>query len=382
MGAVNTLAILIALSSSPSQVRVLEGDTETVSPIDGGWGLRFDDGDNDLAAVIGRYVAEVTDVEATLVLFTTFDDLGRGGRAYSVPIFNDTSGTGLEPIDRRAEFRTERFVQLVNMKSIAGHRDRAALLELLAHELAHRHLAYLSTTSTVPIVGRQDAHWHAALATEGSIMGGYGWAEVGPEVFEVIAKNERFSSLDLYALGLFDPAEVEPFFFIDELRTEEGFSLPESAELFLGDRALGRRRDLSIDEVIEAAGPRARERAPMRAVFAVLTEPGLSATSTTAQTTVAAVEEIRAELEDSWRDLTRARGALCTTIKGCEAPPPPPVEESGCGCATIERRPSDEEGRRTMPASAPREPVGSGALTLLLGLFLLRRRSAATPRRG
>lgn len=338
MGAVNTLAILIALSSTPSQVRVLEGDTETVSAVDGGWGLRFDDGDNDLAAVLGRYAAEVADVEATLVLFTTFDDLGRGGRAYSVPIFNDTPGTGLPPIDRRAEFRSARFLQLVNMKSIAGHRDRAALLEILAHELAHRHLAYLSTTSTIPLVGRQDAHWHAALASEGSIMGGYGWAEVGPDTFEVIAKNERFSALDLYALGVFDAAEVEPFFFIDELRTEDGFALPESAELFLGDRALGRRRAVSIEEVIAASGARARETSPMRAVFAVLTAPGVSATSTTALAVAEEVEAIRDELEVVWRDLTRDRGALCTAIKGCD-PPPPEDQSCGCTAATARRSP-------------------------------------------
>lgn len=325
MSAVNTCVLLSAIFAG--QVPVVEGDEGLVSREEGALLLRVDAERNDVAAVAARFSETFGELEGALVVFTTFEDTGPGGRAYSLPILNEAVGTGMELIDRREEYGVARFVQVINMKARGG----PDLLDILAHELAHRHLAYVAT-STVSILGRQDAHWHAGLQSEGSLMGGYGWRELSPGRFVVEAKLSAFSELDLYLLGLIDPSEVRPFFFIDALANEDGFALPESAELAIGELALGRRVDLSIEEIIAANGPRSREDQPMKAVFAVLTAPGESATSTRAQAKVAEVELLAEAIKDRWEELTVGRGSLCVGLEACaEEPPLPPIEE-GCDC--------------------------------------------------
>ncbi len=323
MGAVNTCVLWSAIFAG--QVTVIEGDEQLVSREEGAFLLRAGEDENDLAEVVARFAAEAGELDGALVVFTTFEDTGPGGRAYSLPIFSSETGTGRPLIDHRADYGAERFVQVINMKARGG----PDLLDIMAHELAHRHLAYVAT-GTVSILGRQNAHWHAGLHSSGSLMGGYGYEESSVGQFEVGAKNEAFSPLDLYLLGLLDASEVPPFFFIDELRNEDGFALPESAELFVGERVLGRRVDLSIEEIISANGMRARESSQLNAVFVVLTAPGESATSTSAMAKVAEVEQLREELEQRWNELTEGRGTLCTKLDECSTKQP---DEEGCSCS-------------------------------------------------
>jgi hypothetical protein len=249
------------LVTRQGEVFILEGDATLVSGIGGALGIRFDEERNDLAAITARFAAEATDEDAMLVLFTTFEDRGAGGPAYFVPLFNDVEGTGLGPIDQRAEFGVGALLAVINLKERSSHGDRIA--SNAAHELAHRHLAYFpppmpeSSTVAIEILGRQSAHWHALLHSDASLMGGHELREVAPDRFSVVSRYGRFSELDLYGLGLFTPDEVRPFFFVRNGRTEPGGApIPEAAELAPGTIVVGERIELGIDDVIRAAGPR------------------------------------------------------------------------------------------------------------------------------
>lgn len=339
-----------ALSIIMGEVAILEGEPALVSGVGTSLGLRFDEERNDLAAVTARYARDVGDRGGMLVLFTTFDDRGASGPAYFVPIFNDVLGTGLGVIDQRAEFHVSAIEAVINMKRLDEHAgDRA--LEVLAHEVAHRHLAYMeaeidSSTAAVPFYGRQHAHWRAALDTAGSIMGGYGWLETTRGRFVVTRSNDGFSELDLYGLGLREPSEVPPFFLILNARTEAGFALPDSAELTIGSRAVGDRIDLAIDDVIRALGrrrPPSPSGSDLDLTFALLTAPGEAATSTGALDAASRIDGLRRRFEAEWPRLTLGRGRVCTVIRGClaEAPPDggletndrPHAREEGCACA-------------------------------------------------
>lgn len=335
--------------TGPGQVRVvgeiavIEGDALIVSGSTGALGLRFDEERNDVAAIVRRYAEQVADPPAVLVLFTSFNDLGGGGPAYAIPIQNRTPGLGFGPIDQRQVFGAEGILSVANMKRPEDHQ---ALVPLLAHEIAHVDLAHLdlvpgTTTSTAGLLGRQRAHWSAALHTEGSVLEGYGYAEIAPGSFVVNAKRSRFSELDLYGLGLLPPSEVRPFFRIDDAVVESGAKLPVAAELTIGDHVFGRRVEIDMQELVRVMGRRpARESKEIWALFALVTAPGERWDDPGLDAKIAAVDEARRAIEVAWPTLTRGKGTLRTTLPeradagvveadaGSLTPPP----ASGCGC--------------------------------------------------
>lgn len=325
------------------QVAVIEGDALIVSGSTGALGLRFDEERNDVAAIVRRYAEQVADPPAVLVLFTSFNDLGGGGPAYAIPIQNRTPGLGFGPIDQRSIFGVEGLRSVANMKRPEDHE---ALVPLLAHEIAHLDLAHLdlvpgTTTATAVLLGRQRAHWAASLHTEGSVLEGYGYAEISPGTFVVNAKRSRFSELDLYGLGLLSPAEVRPFFRIDNAHVQSGARLPIAAELSIGDQVFGRRVDIDIAEVVRVNGPRpALERKELWALFALVTAPGERWDDPGLDAKITAVDEARRAIEEAFPTLTRGRGTLRTTlperadagVEGSDAGSVTPPPASGCGC--------------------------------------------------
>jgi hypothetical protein len=352
------------------EVTVLEGDDTLVSGAEGQYGLRFDDARNDLASVVARLAQEGLDRPASLVLFTTFEDHGGGGPAYFVPIQSATAGTGLGPVDQGALFGAAALKGVANMKRRAGHLAED-LEPLLVHEIAHRHLAYLSAApaagSTVAptLLGRQQAHWHAALDTQGSVLGGHGFVEASPGRFTVARVNDALSDLDLYGLGLLRAEEVQPTFRILDPRTEAGFSVPAEAQLAVGDVILGTREVITAAQVVAALGPRdPRDDPEARVVFALLTAPGELAAE--AQAEAEAVEAVRVRLEAAWPTWTRGRGRLCTTVAGCAAP----VADGGITDAAA----SDAGVERPAPDGCRAGPGGELGVLLLAGLGRRRRR--------
>jgi len=314
--------VLIGLALAASgEIGVIAGDPTTVKAIDGAWGLE----EEQLRAVVARYAADVADAPAVLVLFTAFDDIGLGSAGYFVPIFNDTPGTGMGPIDRRAEFGTARIEGVVNLKSIDQELTEPRL-HLAAHEIAHRHAAYLevATSTVISILGRQGSHWHAALESGASLLDGYSWRDLGGGQFRVEAKSARLGPLDLYALGMLPADEVGPFFFIDDARVESGARLPPGAQLAIGASVHGTRLDLDIDDVIAVLGPRPPAAPRLRLLFALVTAPG----STADAAEIDRIDAFRRELEAAWPSLTREGFALCTQLDGC--PEPEPVIPSSC----------------------------------------------------
>ena len=332
------------LSVRVGEVGVLEGDDTLISTLGDQYGLVIDEQQNDLAAVSRRYAETIVDREAVLLLFTTFDDRGAAGPAYYVPFYRDTEGLGVPPLDQRDNFGVAHLRGVANLKSMTHHTP-GRLLPRALHELAHPALAYLSaavSTSTVPVplLGRQAAHWHAALHTEGSVLGGHGYAELGPGEFQVIGRDSGYSRLDRYGLGLLAPDQVPAFFFIADARTPRGAALPAAAELPLGTVVRGQKVEVKLDDVIRAVGPRspAYPDAPPRleVVVGLLTAPGESASSTRALAIRAELEAWLPELAERYTEETGGVGALCLRLDGCDPPapgpqePPPPAE--GCGC--------------------------------------------------
>lgn len=90
------------------------------------------------------------------------------------------------------------------------------------------------------------------MDSDGSVMEGNEIEELGGGVFRTVAATEKYSRLDLYAMGLATDVEVPRWFFIDapiSSRTREDAP-------FAGATINGTRRDVLIQDVIDALGPR------------------------------------------------------------------------------------------------------------------------------
>src|SRR5262249_40462266 len=88
---------------------------------------------------------------------------------------------------------------------------------ILGQEFAHRWLAYLAYTDgggakSLAMLGRDQAHWASTLDADASVMDGQRWVDDGDGTFTDVEAQSRYSSLDLYAMGLLAPSEVPPWF--------------------------------------------------------------------------------------------------------------------------------------------------------------------------
>lgn len=358
------------LARRVGEVLVVEGDG-LVSGIEGRYGIRFDDEVNDLARVTTAFAEAGADEPGLLLLFTTFEDLGSGRAAYYVPFFDDVQGTGDDDVDQRAEFGVTSLEGIVNFGAFGDEPEA-----LFFHEIAHRHLAHLEalvggSTTTAPLLGRQRAHWHAMLATDGSVLGGHAFVESQPGRFVVTAREVRYSALDLYGLGLLSEDDVPPFFFVADATTEGGAAIPSEAQLEPGSVVLGRRVDVTIEDVVAAVGRRvpAFGEAPttIRVRYGLLGAPGESVSDAD----IEAVDALRIAMDEAYVAFTDGRGALCSRIDGCAPPMKAPADESkGCSCS------SSSAPRRGPPM---REGGALGRLVLLLvfgvGVRAVRRRT-------
>ena len=142
---------------------------------------------------------------------------------------NAITGTGLEVFDFSSELGSAGALQsVINMDRISKYRDAPAAklfgessaLGILAHETGHRWLArlqFLDVNRAISdqLLGRQLAHWSFFMDSDGSVMEGNEIEDLGGGMFRTASATEKYSRLDLYAMGLATDAEVPRWFYVD-----------------------------------------------------------------------------------------------------------------------------------------------------------------------
>jgi hypothetical protein len=131
-------------------------------------------------------------------------------------------------------------------------------LTLMGQESGHRWLATLlfrdaAGASSDLLLGRQRAHWSFFFDSDASFMEGNDIEDLGGGSFRTTATVQRYSLLDLYAMGQVEASEVPPLFFVEAPAglTQDRESGPRTGVSFTG-----RRHDLTIDDIVAAMGPR------------------------------------------------------------------------------------------------------------------------------
>ena len=196
-------------------------------------------------------------------------------------------------------------------------------VEVLAHEIAHRWLAYVdidlgdgSGKSGVLRQSSQDQpwnHWSSWFNTESSVQYGGELTDNGDGTFTDNFGVRKFGPLDQYLMGIRPKEEVGPMFFVRvnyNLGSPDNPGTPGTTRNYEGERV-----DFTIDDIIRANGEREPESSPCHLKIAlVLVHP---ANIPPTQFELDKAESYRVALENWWNTATDGRGTIDTDVNRC-----------------------------------------------------------------
>ncbi|MEO8359471.1 MAG: hypothetical protein ABI672_05520 [Vicinamibacteria bacterium] len=283
--------------------------------------------DIDLTAVGRAFYSRFGDDYQQLVVYTdrTYIPRSQGAFAYENNVRNTISGIGQSAVDQGAAYGSAAALEsVVLMDSInkysANPTDRIlreeTTLSVLAHEVGHRWLATArfndGGVSSGELLGRQQAHWSFYMNSSGSHDEGNQIEDLGGGLFRTGPSSQRYGPLDQYLMGLRPAAEVPPFFVIRNAVLNGAQTAERAPESNVDIR--GTRKDVTVNDVIAALGPRqpapAPNPAPWRMAFVFVTSG--ASTDTAA---IALVDRIRSQFEAFFPVSTEGRLSVETRLK-------------------------------------------------------------------
>lgn len=186
--------------------------------------------------------------------------------AFYQPIANNVDGIGSPKHGNAAGLNGLIFMNSVDLYTSYGEENREFLFDMIwGQEFGHRWGAFVEFVdedgnNSDELLGRDSSHWSYFLDTDWSWMEGNDWEATGNSFttnFNTFGQpGYGYSQLDMYLMGLLPPSAVEDFFFI---RNPSGSGSPEDPPALMygqPDTVTGKRVNVSIDQIIEAEGPR------------------------------------------------------------------------------------------------------------------------------
>lgn len=304
-------------------------DLSAAGPTGGGGaaaGERFAErGELDTVALLRKFYETHPDNYDQLIVWTDAP-LIQDAFAYEITVANEIRGIGVPLFDASRDFGSGgRLRSLAVMDWINKYPDdprqkflgENSTVSVMGQEVGHRWLAFFefrdhTGAQSGSLLGRDDAHWSFFMDSDASVMEGNDIEDLGGGSFRTAAAVSRFSLLDQYAMGLVEPGEVPPFFYVQSpantTRTSE--SAPQVGVTFNGTR-----REVLVQDVIAIHGDRvpAAAAAPRvhRQAFIFVSSAG----SAPAASAIAKVDRIRLEWEAFFRTATDGRMTAVTTLR-------------------------------------------------------------------
>ncbi|MGE0454598.1 MAG: hypothetical protein AB7O37_11190 [Vicinamibacteria bacterium] len=220
----------------------------------------------DAVATARKFYATHGDDYQQLVVFTTRRLTESGTLAYELTVKNADSGIGVAPQDRSSAYgsagRLESFAFMdlvgkypADLELRFNFEDSA--LAVAAHEVGHRWLAgarFLDAGRVSDeLLGRDQVHWSFFMNTLASHLEGNEIEDLGGNQFRTVEAGVRYSPLDQYLMGLRPADEVPPFFIV---RAPSAPNAETGRPPARGVSFAGQRKDVSVQDVIAALGPR------------------------------------------------------------------------------------------------------------------------------
>ena len=281
----------------------------------------------DTVAVARKFYRSHADTYDQLIVWTDVS-IVRGAFAYETTIANEIRGLGIDVYDLSAGFGSGgRLRSLAIMDSLDKYPadpaqrvlNEGSTLAVLAHEVAHRWLAFFDFRNhrgefTRDLLGRGMAHWSFFLDSDASVMEGNDIEDLGGGSFRTVGAMAGFSRLDLYAMGLLAESAVPPFFYVESpvnVTPARGRESPPT----LGVTFNGTRRDVLIQDIVAANGPRSPSTADAPRVHTQAFIYVVGAGRTAAADQVDKVDRIRRRFEPFFAEATGGRMRVETELR-------------------------------------------------------------------
>lgn len=323
----------VSMHTREGLVGASPGAASSVTPADlsqgrpaasaGALGERFSETEKtDLVSVARRFLASHPDLFEQIVVYTTRPlNPAPGTLAFEVNTRNTVAGIGLpSDLDASSAWGSAgALASVVYMDSIDQYLEVDGF-EILGHEVGHRWLARAAFRDaagrqSAALLGRGLTHWSFFFNSDASVLEGNRIEPIGGGRFLTVDIARRYCALDQYLMGLRPAAEVPGFFYVDEpddFRPERAFKFSSGPEV--GVSFSGVRRDVRIEDVIAALGPRAPDAgaAPklLRQAFVLVADEVAGATPER----IRAVARIRARFDDWYREATSGLGMVDSTL--------------------------------------------------------------------
>lgn len=184
------------------------------------------------------------------------------------------------------------------------------------HELGHHWLGRARFATEGPdsfdLLGRSFSHWSYFLNTGNAPLEGNAWVDNGDGTFTT--QPERgfgpFFGLDLYLMGLLDPSNVEPLWYVapDDPFAISAGERPDPVAMRDPTTVSGRRVDVDIDQVLDAMGrvPRATGKPEHRFLTVLAAGP----TVVVEDAELEQIHALEASFVDAWRFCTGDRSSV------------------------------------------------------------------------
>ncbi len=283
----------------------------------------------DLASISRAfYRTHGDDYDFLAVYFASGVDIRLGiptALASAYPVRNFIHGIGLESFDVGESFGSpNRLQMIVNMNGL--HRypndpdenigtDSFSTMDVLAHELGHRWLAYVyvdsAGTPTPALLGRALIHWNFFFDTDASLMEGCEWAIPAADSFVTDSVSGAFGPLDQYLMGLRDKSEVESLLVINDPSdfNPPGDYVPYTSP-FVGLGCHGRETRWTIDAIEAVHGPRIPNAAVAPKNYRVGVILAIPRGASAGEADLAKLEGIRSRLGPYYFAATEGRGSF------------------------------------------------------------------------
>ncbi|HYP15405.1 MAG TPA: IPT/TIG domain-containing protein, partial [Bryobacteraceae bacterium] len=310
----------------------------------------------DIYSAAQKFYLNHEDAYDILVFYNNLNiEVGDNVVANEATLRNNRSGYGDPKVEAGLEAGSKRRLQaIVNMGQLTQYprnpngRVPARLgagdtpLSVLGHEIGHLFLAFASVRDpndpdARPMLGRQGAHWDFKFNSEASLLEGNRINDRGPGSsprFLTTATVEGYAPLDQYLMGLRAPEEVPDTFLVVNPRDTFATGSPQVGVAFDGER-----RDIRIEEIIQAEGRRTPDHTVAQRRFRVAFVLVTAAGQEPSPQDIEQIETYRREFVPYFARVTSERAVVDTSFKSAlrlSAWPAAGVVEGSTGTGSVE----------------------------------------------
>lgn len=290
----------------------------------------------DMQAAAQRFYQTHDDAYDYLVFYNAMDiKAGSGVVAYELTTRSSGQGYGDTSLDEGAQYGSKRQLQAVlNLGPTSQYPNdpfgivptRGTIgdspVTIIAHEAGHLWLALVSVPSPTnsafpPMLGAGLAHWAFPFNSDASVLEGNRIVDQGAGQaprFRTTATVQQYSALDQYLMGLRAPQDVPPTFAVLNSGLTNSRA-PQTGVTFNGTRL-----DITVDDVIKAAGRRTPDatvaQRNFRMGFVMIVDENASISAgTPAAAAITQIDAYRTAFETFFNRATDGRATVTTTLR-------------------------------------------------------------------